>query len=142
MLGIISATIGALGFLGNALLIAFIFLLITGALKDIPYNIAVVVSRVYRKMRTAYYFRLTKKDPDDYALLDKYRRSKLHVDIAVMQDYLNLLTDRHGSFEVCPTCHLPHRPNLNRCPECYYTYSEAAIDEGAQKVRKLLTGEK
>jgi len=138
MFGIIGVT---LGLLVKALFLGIIFMLITGGLSSIPARISLLLNKLYRKLRTVYYGVMSDIHPDDEELFDQHRRSKLHANLWGMQLYINLLTRKYGSFEVCHKCHLPHRPELNRCPYCMHEYAGKIIDPSVEIVYKVLKGQ-
>jgi hypothetical protein len=133
MIGMIGVLFGALGFLANVLIIVLIYVFLTKVFSDIIYKGCQELYTAYRNRRTAYYKSKLEKDPGNKILQDKWRRSNMHLFILGMKSYLVYLMEKHGSFEICPKCHFPHKPDPYSCPNCGY------VEDGTfKKVVKYL----
>jgi len=125
MFGLIGSLFGALGFLGNILLLIILYVFIKKALSNFLYTLFLeVIIRPYRKLRTKYYILRVHYNPNNAVLHDKCRRSIMHLNILGMQSYLLYLMHLYASFEICEKCHFPNKPDAYSCDKCGYTSEE------------------
>jgi len=125
MFGLIGVLFGALGFMGNMLLIVIVYVAITTIISDLIYKGFQKLFLIYRNIRTAYYKIRLEKNPHNIMLKDKWRRSEMHLLILGMQSYMSFLKEKYGSFDICPGCKFPHEPDTYSCSYCNYVNKDA-----------------
>lgn len=120
----ISALFSVFGFFANIIIIVVIYVLITQFLAGFIYDRFRDFCRMYSRLRTFYYKVRCSISPGDVILADKCRRSMLRTEILFMKSQLIFLTDKYGSFDICPKCKFPHPPGAYSCTFCNYTPQE------------------
>jgi len=120
--------------LADIAIFLFIVIIVMNSFSNFFYKIIYNLTTLYINMRTVILRWLLKSNPNSSKIKDMYKRSLLHHQIFSLQNYLIYLTETCGSFEVCPQCKFPHKPNIYSCPNCKYTPEENFI-----KVKNFLS---
>ena len=125
MIGLLGAALGAIGFLGNVVLIVVIYIVLLRGIDNIIFKRFQSLFKLYRGIRDYYYKIRCTNDPENEMLQDKYRRSRMHIDILALQSYILLLNEQHGGFRICPKCNFPYKPDIFFCPNCNNPINES-----------------
>ncbi|HQO40383.1 MAG TPA: hypothetical protein PK986_07935 [Spirochaetota bacterium] len=115
MIGLIGSI---LGFFGEITFIVVLSFLLGTALSNSVYRMVYKFSLKYEDARTWLLGLFLKRYPSNERLRDLYRRSRLHLYLCSIENYMVYLTDAHGGFVICGSCRFPYAAGMHQCPHC------------------------